>query len=144
MHHRIPRAYHSTEAETTTEIKRLSGPKQLSKGQLRSLTVLQPLPTSLAAVGCAIQLICYCFPRGTGLGVHLESNQCSIISRWPRTIAMVGNSWIERIGCRMCRICSIDTCWRNVARNRSGWGWSFVPVRIIRVDLEGGVASSGS
>ena len=35
-------ALHATEAETTTESKRLSGLEQLSKGQLRSLTVVLP------------------------------------------------------------------------------------------------------
>ena len=105
--------------------------------QQRRVGVLQPLPSSLTAFIRAIQSVGYGLPRRTRLCVHLVSDQCSVIRRWPRTISMICDSWVERIGCRMCRISSIGTCRGGMAKGRSRWRWGFgsARIRIIRVDL---------
>ena len=67
----------------------------------RRIRVFQPLPSSLAAFRSAIHSTGNGFPGGTGFGIHLPADECSVISWWPGTVSVVSNGWVQRIGCGM-------------------------------------------
>ena len=68
-----------------------------------------PLPSGLTAFNCAIHPLSDGLPRRTRLRIHFVLSKFTIVTRWPRTIAVIhngrikvrrstGNGWQERTG----------------------------------------------
>ena len=104
----------------------------------RRIRVFQPLPSSLAAFRSAIHSTGNGFPGGTGFGIHLPADECSVISWWPGTVSVVSNGRVQRIRCGMPGRRNRDVSGWDVSRNGGSRWRSLFPVRfgVIRVQVQ--------